>query len=99
MLGVGMEMVLQLDDSVVLHAIPELEKYWAFNIENGDQYSLNDSAFYLLLLFRYPKKVSEGVAEFAANFEIDIDTAEKDCIPLLNEYNWLKFFKGDKHEN
>lgn len=98
MLAVDNESTLQLDDAIVLHAIPELDKYWAFNIESGDQYTLNDSAFYLLTQFRDLTKVSAALANFAANFAINVETAAEDGLPLLNDYYCLKFFKGETNE-
>lgn len=98
MLAVTKDSTLQLDDAIVLHAIPELEKYWAFNIESGDQYTLNDSAFYLLSLFRDPKKVTTALADFSGHYDIDVATAEEDGLPLLNDYKSQKFFKGDEDE-
>lgn len=98
MLALNMDTVLQLADEVVLHAIPELEKYWAFNIENGDQYTLNDTAFYLLTQFREGKTVGDAIAKLAANYDISLQTAEEDALPLLNDYCNIIFFKGDENE-
>lgn len=98
MLAVNIDTVLQLSDAIVLHAIPELDKYWAFNIEIGDQYTLNDSAFFLLSQFREQKEVRSVLAEFAAHYDVNLETAEEDSLPLLNDYYNRKFFKGDENE-
>jgi hypothetical protein len=95
MLVIDKESKLQLDDTIVLHAIPELDKYWAFNIESGDQYTLNGSAFFLLIQFRNLNNVWRALAEFADHFGIDKETAEEDGLPLLIDYYGLKFFKGE----
>ncbi len=94
MLVIVKESNLQLDDSIVLHCIPELDKYWAFNIESGDQYTLNHSAFYLLSLFKDIKTVRTALIEFADYFGVNSNVAAEDCLPLLIEYNSLLFFKG-----
>lgn len=94
MLVIDKESNLQLDESIVLHSIPELDKYWAFNIESGDQYTLNHSAFYLLALFRNTNNVKTALIEFAEFFGVNSDIADEDCLPLLRDYNSLQFFKG-----
>jgi len=98
MLVIDKEFALQLNDAIVLHAIPELDKFWAFNVESGDQYTLNDSAFYLLAQFRNLTKLSTALVEFADHFGIDVETAEEDCLPVLNDYYDQKFFKGGENE-
>lgn len=98
MLAVNMDTFLELTDAMVLHAIPELDKYWAFNIESGDQYTLNDSAFFLLAVFREQKEVRRAIAEFAVHYDVNLETAEEDALPLLNDYYGLKFFKGEENE-
>lgn len=86
MLEVNQDDVLELSEDVVLHAIPELGKFWAFRVEDGDQYELNETAHFLLSLFREPTDISAAIAAFANRFDQDVVTSEQDCIPLLGQY-------------
>jgi len=78
--------ILELSEDVVLHAIPELDKFWAFRVEAGDQYELNETAYFLLSQFREPLNIGAAIAAFAARFDKDMGSCENDCIPLLGQY-------------
>lgn len=86
MLGVTREDTLQLSNGTVLHAIPELEKYWAFNVKTGDQYDLNESAYFLLTLFSEPMTVFKALLSFANKYELADRQVDEDCLPLLTQY-------------
>lgn len=86
MLEVSLHEVLRLEEGIVLHAIPELQKYWAFHVESGDQYELNESAYVLLAQFHEPRLVASGLQSFCERFNVDMHTAETDCVPLLGQY-------------
>lgn len=97
MLEVKRDDVIQLSENVVLHAIPDLDKFWVFCVDSGDHYELNESAYFLLSQFCDPCEVSVGLNAFRKNFNVDEKTAEADCLPLLGRY--IKegiFVKGGK---
>jgi len=86
MLGVTRNDILQLSKGIVLHAISELEKCWAFNVETGDQYDLNSSAYFLLTRFVEPTSVNAALRDFTKTYELSDQEAAKDCLPLLSQY-------------
>jgi hypothetical protein len=86
MLAVNHDDILSLSEDVVLHGIPDLDKYWAFNLETGEQYSLSETAHSLLLKFKAPSNVEEALRSFAGEYEISFEIASTDCIDLIGEY-------------
>jgi hypothetical protein len=86
MLDVTREDTLQLSNAIAFHAIPELEKYWAFNVETGDQYDLNESAYFLLSLFSEPTVVLKALIDFSNIYELSINEVDEDCLPILSQY-------------
>ena len=86
MLALNEEDILQLGDDVVIHAIPELGKYWVFNVENGDQYSLTESAYFVLDLCREPIKLEVIVIKMAEEYDTQYETIKIDCFEIVHQY-------------
>ena len=83
MLEINNKTIISLSDSIVLQSLPDLDMYYAFNIETGDHYKLNSSAYWLL------KKITRGYSsdslrqEFISEYEIDAETAQKDIEDIM----------------
>lgn len=71
----------RLKDGFVLHQIPDLEKYWLFDLGSGDQYGLNEVGMFVLQLLRHGATFEELVCSTleryrAANNEVEEDIKE-----------------------
>jgi hypothetical protein len=78
--------ILELNDDVVIHGIPELEKFWAFNLKTGDQYSLSESAYFLLTGFDEPGSIETAADRMANEYNISNEIAEQDCLDIISQY-------------
>ena len=86
MLDLTREDVLVLAEDAAIHAIPELDKYWAFNKQTGDQYTLNETAYFVLSHFGEPTSVGKVLDHFMAEFDVLPRTGEKDFLEILSKY-------------
>ena len=83
MLEISDKTLISLSDSIVLQSLSDLDMYYAFNIETGDHYKLNSSAYWIL------KKIDEGYSfnslkqEFVSEYGIDKETAQKDIDDIV----------------
>ena len=69
--------VLSLDKRIVLRKIGN--KYWAFDIENGNQYRLNEVSYFILELFRNPLSVENAIVLVLKEYKVDKDCLVADC--------------------
>jgi hypothetical protein len=86
MLEVKKEDLLELSDDVVVHGIPELEKFWAFNLQTGDQYTLSETAHFLLSTFDKPECFKDALRKLAEEYDIPYETAKMDCQEIISRY-------------
>ncbi len=80
--------VIALAPGIVLHSLPNQDWYHAFSVENGDQYNLNRTSFWVL------EKISNGieweqlVSDFTDYFEVSFEEGQADLSELIKElYN------------
>jgi hypothetical protein len=78
--------LLELNDDVVIHGIPELEKFWAFNLQTGDQYSLSETAYFLLTGFEEPGSIEMSANRLSTEYNISDEIAEQDCLDIISQY-------------
>ncbi len=76
-----LNMVLKLSKDIVLRGVGE--KYWALNTTNGNQYKLNEVSYFILDLFREPKKISAMIDLVLAEYKIDKTRLEADCATMI----------------
>ncbi len=86
MLEVKKEDLLELHDHVVIHGIEELDKFWAFNLQTGDQYTLSETAYFLLTRFDRPESVRGALSILSKEYEISYNDAEKNCLEIIAQY-------------
>lgn len=83
MLELNAETRLQLKDDILLQALPELDHYFAFNVENGDNFKLNRTAHWVLTAIGNGINYSELSQNFSRKFEVAGRTAEQDLSEVL----------------
>ncbi|MFC2011428.1 PqqD family protein [Chloroflexota bacterium] len=77
--------VIALSPGIVLHSLPDQGWYHAFSVENGDQYNLNRTSFWVL------EKISNGIEweqlieDFINNFEVSLEEGQADLSELVKE--------------
>ena len=97
MLEINDKTIISLSDSIVLQSLPDLNMYYAFNIETGDHYKLNSSAYWLL------EKVAQGYMPeslkqaFILEYGINSETAQKDIDDIMQFFldNKIINIEGD----
>lgn len=79
---------MALSPGIVLHSLPDQKWYHAFSVENGDQYNLNRTSFWVL------EKISNGIeweqliADFINYFGVSLEEGQADLSELVKElYN------------
>ena len=50
MLEIRQDDIFSLSENIFLQKIIELEKYWVFNVDTGEHYSLNETSYWILEL-------------------------------------------------
>ena len=77
--------LIALSPGIVLHSLPDQEWYHAFSVENGDQFNLNRTSFWVL------EKISNGiererlVSDFINYFEVSLELGQSDLSELITE--------------
>ena len=83
MLVLNAETRFQLEDNILLQALPELDYYFAFNVENGDNFKLNETAHWVLATIGNGINYSELGKNFSEKFEIEDEIAKQDLVEVL----------------
>ncbi|MBO5168928.1 MAG: PqqD family protein [Phascolarctobacterium sp.] len=73
--------IYQLNEKIVLRKIDN--KCWALNIENGNQYRLNEVAYFILDLFREPVSVEAIVSVVGNEYAVDRERLIADCSSMV----------------
>jgi len=70
-----------LPDNIFLQKIEELGKFWVFNTDSGEHYTLNETSYWIL------ERIAEGVAlqNIVHDFLSAFDVGEKEGTRDLND--------------
>lgn len=79
MLDLGLK--YQLNDKIVLRRIDN--KCWALNVENGNQYRLNDVSYFILDLFRKGSTIETIISSVEAEYAVDRKRLITDCSSMI----------------
>ncbi|MEG0692257.1 MAG: PqqD family protein, partial [Oscillospiraceae bacterium] len=71
----------QINDKIVLRKIDS--KCWALNIENGNQYRLNDVSYFILDSFRESSTVKEIISIVEKEYAVDRERLITDCSLMI----------------
>ena len=83
MLEINEDDVYCLSESIFLHKISELEKYWAFNIDSGEHYSLNETSFWILERIAGTVSLKNIFEEFLKTFNVDNKQGKNDFCEVI----------------
>lgn len=71
----------QLNEKIVLRKIDS--KYWALNVENGNQYRLNEVSYLILDSFRDTSAVEEVITIVEKEYAVDKERLIADCSSMI----------------
>lgn len=73
-----------ISENIILKAIPNSDQYYAFNVENGDHFSLNSTAYWVLQKVKHTNNAGSLLEDFIKTFELKKEEALKDLSELIN---------------
>lgn len=86
MLDVEIDTRLFLRPSFAVHGLLSQGLFWVFNLETGEHYELNETAYWVVQRLQGSGMLwGELLAQFLQEFEVGPLIAEKDLLELLNE--------------
>ncbi|WP_409967959.1 PqqD family protein [Bengtsoniella intestinalis] len=71
----------QINDRIILRKIDT--KCWALNVENGNQYRLNEVSYLILDSFRDVATVEAMISVVAKEYLVDIELLIADCSSMI----------------
>jgi hypothetical protein len=96
MLALNPDSRFELEDDILLQALPELDHYYAFNTKDGDNFKLNHTAHWVLAAIGSSVNYPNLLEGFSKKFDLDGKTAEQDLKEVLQyalENNIIKEVK------
>lgn len=94
MLEIKDDTVIKIKGNIFLQKIDELEKYWVFDIDSGDYYTLNETSYWVLEQIQEPRSTEEVLKLFTSNYGIDEQKARKDFIEIINQFYLNNLIEG-----
>ncbi|MBW1795160.1 MAG: PqqD family protein [Deltaproteobacteria bacterium] len=86
MLEINEDDVYCLSENIFLHKISELEKYWAFNIDSGEHYSLNETSFWIVERIAGTVPLKSILEEFLETFDVDNKQGKNDFCEVITGF-------------
>lgn len=83
MLEIDTKTELELSDNIILKSFPEVDQYYAFDIENGDHFNLNATAHWILEKIKANGHFGSLIENFADTFELEKKKALRDVSEML----------------
>jgi len=83
MLALNPDNRFELEEDIMLQALPELNHYYAFNTKDGDNFKLNHTAHWVLAAIGSGVNYSELLEGFSKKFDLDNKTVEQDLKEVL----------------
>ena len=83
MLALKANSKLVLNEDIMLRSIPEADQYYAFNLKNGDHYSLNETAYWVLEAIGQGGEYNKLIKIFSKEFRLNHKNATKDLSEVV----------------
>lgn len=96
MLALNPDSSFELEEDILLQALPELDHYYAFNTKDGDDFKLNQTAHWALAAIGSGVNYSELLQGFSKKFNLDGIAAEQDLKEVLQHALENKIIKEVK---
>ena len=75
-----------LSENIFLQKISELEKYWVFNIDTGEHYSLNETSYWILEQIAEDLPAKTMLEDFLENFDVDKNQGKDDFGEIIKGF-------------
>jgi len=75
-----------LSENIFLQKISELEKYWAFNIESGEHFSLNETSYWILEQIAEGLPIKSILENFLDTFDVDDEKGKTDFFEITKGF-------------
>jgi len=72
-----------ISENIILKALPNANQYYVFNVENGDHFSLNSTAYWVLEKINQSGSVESLIEDFRKAFELKKEEAFRDLSELF----------------
>lgn len=86
MLEINLKDTFALSDNIFLQRISELEKYWVFNIETGEHYSLNQTSYWILEKLAESSPAKTVLKDFIEHFDVDENQGKNDFVEIIKGF-------------
>ena len=75
-----------LAENIFLQKITELEKYWVFNIDTGEHYTINETSYWILEQIAEDLPAKNILKNFLGNFDVDENQGKNDFREVINDF-------------
>jgi hypothetical protein len=75
-----------LTGGTFLQKISEIKKYWVFNTNNGDHFSLNETSFWVLEKIAEKLPFKKILARYLDHFEVTEEKAKADLVNIIKKF-------------
>ena len=75
-----------LAENIFLQKISELGKYWVFNIDTGEHYSLNETSYWILEQVAENLPAKNILKDFLGNFDVDENQGRNDFGEIIKGF-------------
>ena len=75
-----------LSENIFLQKISELEKYWVFNIDTGEHYTLNETSYWILEQIAGSLPLKSVFMNFLGNFDVDENRGKDDFDEIITGF-------------
>ena len=86
MLEMNHDDIFMLAENIFLQKIDELGKYWVFNIDTGEHYSLNESSYWILEQIAEDLPAKDVLENFLKSFDVDKNQGEDDFREIVKGF-------------
>lgn len=86
MLEINQDDTFILAENIFLQKITELEKYWVFNIDTGEHYSLNKTSYWILEQLAENLPAKTILEDFLENFNVDEKEGTRDFNDIIKNF-------------
>lgn len=86
MLEVKATDLLVLPQNIFLQKIVELGKYWVFNIDSGEHYALNETAYWVIEMIAEDLPLQSVLQDFLSSFDVDEDEGKSDFNDIIQNF-------------
>ena len=86
MLEMNHDDIFVLAKNIFLQKIDELGKYWVFNIDTGEHYSLNETSYWILEQIAEDLPAKDVLENFLKSFDVDENQAKVDFEEIIDGF-------------